>query len=111
MIIIIIIVGIFLSVLVGCVIYSFKHSTNLEKENKKESKKDYYVGMRWENTYFMEHGCPFCGTNSFIEGPSGGMCINIICSNCYAKFNSMGPFEVELLEKPKNTKYSNGAID
>jgi hypothetical protein len=32
-------------------------------------------------------GCPFCKGTQFYEGPAGGACINVQCSNCEARFN------------------------
>lgn len=98
---ILVVVTLLVIFLIGCILFGIKYNISMEGNSREKNKKDYQVGRRWENSYFMEHGCPFCGTNSFIEGPCGGMCVNITCSNCYAKFNSMGPFGVELLEKPK----------
>lgn len=31
--------------------------------------------------------CPDCGGKEFLEGPRGGMCVNIKCNNCGSKFN------------------------
>lgn len=58
----------------------------------------------------FSYGCPFCGKDSYAEGPQGGVCINTQCCECGAKFNFMGPMGVELLEGPTNNKYKNGAV-
>lgn len=34
-------------------------------------------------------GCPDCGNMKFSEGPSGGVCVNLKCSNCGSTFNFM----------------------
>lgn len=49
---------------------------------------------------FFRKGCPFCGGKEFIEGPHGGLSVNIRCDICGAKFNDMSVFGVELLSKP-----------
>jgi hypothetical protein len=51
--------------------------------------------------------CPDCGSSDFIEGPSGGMCTNIMCAGCGAKFN-MSPFGAERIGEP--TKIPVGCI-
>jgi len=45
--------------------------------------------------YFV---CPFCKSEHWIEGPSGGMSKNVYCGNpeCGAGFNVMGPNPVNL---------------
>lgn len=35
----------------------------------------------------LKQGCPDCGGDRFLEGPSGGMCVNLKCANCGSKFN------------------------
>lgn len=52
------------------------------------------------NKKFFEDGCPFCKSQKFLEGPHGGLCINIKCADCGATFNEMGPFGVDLLSGP-----------
>lgn len=42
-----------------------------------------------------EQVCPDCGVWEFLEGPSGGMSINIMCDNCGSIFNDAGPFGIE----------------
>lgn len=45
--------------------------------------------------------CCFCGNRSFLEGPRGGMCVNIECSNCGARFNwSSVPLPDQLIRLP-----------
>jgi len=43
--------------------------------------------------------CPDCNSEGFLEGPHGGMSINIMCANkdCKARFNWTGPFKPERL--------------
>lgn len=31
--------------------------------------------------------CPNCHSNKFLFGPSGGICTNVICTNCHSKWN------------------------
>lgn len=38
--------------------------------------------------------CPFCGSNHFVEGPSGGMATNIACENGH-RFWFAPPFTAE----------------
>lgn len=55
--------------------------------------------QKWEGEEgrkeFFDNGCPDCGSTKFLEGPSGGMCVNFKCATCGSKFNDMGPFGVE----------------
>lgn len=41
--------------------------------------------------------CTYCGGTKFLEGPSGGGSINILCANyqCRHWFNEMGPFGLQ----------------
>lgn len=41
-----------------------------------------------------EKVCPDCGIWEFLQGPSGGGSINILCGNCSSYFNEMGPFGI-----------------
>lgn len=47
--------------------------------------------------------CPDCNGRSFLEGPSGGGSVNIMCANkdCQARFNISWPFAPERLEYGK----------
>lgn len=36
---------------------------------------------------FYRGGCPFCGCDTCIPGPSGGMSTNIQCPKCEARLN------------------------
>ncbi len=31
--------------------------------------------------------CPDCGTKKFLEGPHGGVSVNIMCDKCKSEFN------------------------
>ena len=44
------------------------------------------------------HDCPDCGSNDWLEGPCGGLSINVKCRKCGGKFNDMGPFGIEKIE-------------
>lgn len=49
-----------------------------------------------------ERCCPFCGCKKFIEGPSGGLSVNMYCANtdeCGARFNDMGPFGWDVIHE------------
>ena len=48
---------------------------------------------------FEEKCCWYCGSEQFFEGPSGGMCQNIACASCGARYN-ISPFTVELIGEP-----------
>ncbi len=44
--------------------------------------------------------CPDCGEKTLLEGPSGGMSMNIACNSCLSEFNvgfgfGTGPFMVD----------------
>lgn len=57
----------------------------------------------WSDTKkFFEDGCPFCGTDVFLEGPHGAENINFKCIDCEATFNDKGRFGVDLLSGPNN---------
>jgi len=63
--------------------------------------------MKSENDEITEYmrkyeRCPDCGGSDFMGGPSGGMCQNIMCAGCGARFN-MSPFGVERIGDPKPT--------
>lgn len=48
--------------------------------------------------------CPDCEGDKLIEGPHGGLSINVYCGNdvsCGSKFNFMGPFGVERISAAK----------
>lgn len=42
--------------------------------------------------------CPNCKNDKWIEGPSGGMSVNIECSKCGSRYNHMGPLGLQELE-------------
>lgn len=42
--------------------------------------------------------CPNCKGTEWLEGPSGGMSVNIMCNRCHSKYNYMGPFGLDELE-------------
>ncbi len=41
--------------------------------------------------------CPDCGGDEFLEGPRGGLAVNIRCKQCGAEFNIRWPFTPERL--------------
>ena len=43
-------------------------------------------------TFFFVTGCirHGCGCTEFLQGPSGGMAVNICCAKCGAKYNDTG---------------------
>lgn len=52
------------------------------------------------NEYMREHNkCYDCGGEEFIPGPRGGMCVNLMCANCGARFN-VSPFSIERIGQP-----------
>lgn len=59
--------------------------------------------------YMRKHKrCPDCGSEDFLEGPHGGLSVNIECVGCGARFNMMGPFGVERIGSP--TRIPSGCI-
>lgn len=42
--------------------------------------------------------CPVCNHTEFLEGPSGGMAVNIQCCQCETKFWWGGPFRASIIE-------------
>lgn len=49
--------------------------------------KEEYDGKTWD---IGKNGCPDCACREFLQGPSGAMCVNIMCSCCHKRFN-VGP--------------------
>lgn len=47
-----------------------------------------------EANILMRGTCPDCGSDTFLEGPHGGLAINVMCANplCNSKFNIRWPF-------------------
>lgn len=44
-----------------------------------------------ERTFIRRNGlCPDCGVGNFLEGPTGGISINVMCDQCSSKFNFHG---------------------
>ncbi len=39
--------------------------------------------------------CPDCGGDKFLEGPHGGLAVNVQCDNCGSRFNLCWPFSPE----------------
>jgi transcription elongation factor Elf1 len=50
--------------------------------------------------------CPTCNFEKWIEGPSGGGSVNLMCGECHSKYNYMGPFGLQELEVNKDYKKS-----
>lgn len=92
-----IIASLFIILFLGVAFGIKKNSYINENEDDDQKAKKH-----WDNEYFLKHGCPFCGSDAFEEGPCGGCSVNIRCSKCGARFNSMGHFGVDLLEGPTN---------
>lgn len=47
--------------------------------------------------------CPFCGAvNPWLEGPRGGLAINLKCEQCHTKINWCGPLSSQLIELGDN---------
>jgi ribosomal protein L37AE/L43A len=40
-----------------------------------------------EREQLRRHTCPDCDHTQFRRGPSGGLAVNIECTNCRARFN------------------------
>jgi len=45
--------------------------------------------------FLKNNGCPDCGSEKFMEGPSGGMATNIKCYGCGHWFNMGLPLFIE----------------
>lgn len=90
-----------ISLVSGLVVGGFIIYLIMNLENK-FNKEDYKNRNEWDTKEFFKRGCPFCRTNSFLEGPRGGVCVNIECSECGARFNikALG-IGVDLIDKPK----------
>jgi len=56
--------------------------------------------VEMDNKKLMElflkyNACPDCGSESFHEGPSGGMSQNVTCAGCKHRFNLALPVFIE----------------
>lgn len=52
-----------------------------------------------EQEAFDKDRCPFCGNEShWLEGPHGGMSVNLKCKHCGTRVNFMGPLGCDLIE-------------
>lgn len=52
------------------------------------------------------NGCPDCGNKEFVKGPTGGMCKNLECAACHARFNVLwGLFVAHRIEHNGQTFY------
>ena len=53
--------------------------------------------------------CPDCEGTRFMKGPHGGLCVNIMCAGCGAKFNVVpglvGAFGKQRIGRPKTPKW------
>lgn len=55
---------------------------------------------------FMKYSCcPDCGSESFQEGPSGGMSQNVRCSGCGHHFNWALPVTIERIHIGSNGEW------
>ena len=54
-----------------------------------------------EREYLRSNLCPDCKCSGFLEGPSGGECVNIKCANpcCGSEFN-IGPLSAQRISEP-----------
>lgn len=63
-----------------------------------------------QSTWMRRHArCVFCGSNQFLEGPKGGLCVNIACTNqqCQAGFNvCLGMATIQVIREPKGVRLS-----
>lgn len=57
--------------------------------------------------------CPDCGGTKFLEGPHGGLSVNIKCAKCGARFNIVprlaGSFGKERIGRPTRAIETVGA--
>ena len=40
-----------------------------------------------ESESLQSYLCPICGTQTLLEGPRGGECVNVMCERCRSKWN------------------------
>lgn len=71
----------------------FQCRTTQYGERLSEEEEAFILGRGLSN----EPNCPDCQEGNFMEGPSGGMSTNLLCSNqhCGTKVNYSGPFGFE----------------
>lgn len=54
---------------------------------------------------FFSNMCPDCGLLGFLEGPHGGMSVNIRCKACGSEFNVCPPFFAERISPKKTVEH------
>jgi len=52
-----------------------------------------------KESLFGKKECPDCKGKKFLEGPHGGLSVNIKCASCGSKFNIYPPFFAERIGK------------
>jgi hypothetical protein len=70
------------------------HLINKRKQNSR------YDEERMKKEFYKKGKLPCCGNTKFIEGPSGGLSLNIKCAACGEWFNICP--EMEFIEKIGN---------
>lgn len=48
---------------------------------------------REQKLFYGLHVMPCCHSTSFIEGPTGGLSVNIYCADCHAAYNICVPMQ------------------
>lgn len=61
----------------------------------------------WKVGKFDFKKCPDCGHDKFLIEFFPGNSVNFKCENCEAKFNDMGPFGVDRLDRIKKKNEGN----
>lgn len=68
------------------------------KKSRKDQNADIkIVKERWDGT------CPNCNGNKWLEGPSGGLSVNIMCAECGLWFNRT-PFGIDYIGRKGHEK-------
>jgi len=52
--------------------------------------------------FLKYNACPDCGSENFIEGPSGGLCTNVKCDGCGHWFNFGLPLFIQRIRISEN---------
>ncbi len=55
-------------------------------------------------SFFGKLVCPDCDAMTFLEGPHGGLSVNVKCENCGSEFNVCMPFFVERIHSHERSR-------
>jgi len=80
----------------------------MHRHNRKELSKIMFEDCTKDESELLRLGfCPDCKREGFLEGPHGGLCVNIMCANpkCGSRFN-IGPMSAQRISDPSPLRAS-----